>query len=109
MGLYGDGSGMEGSLPIVAEQVLNEVDHAVRAHLSDRNTLVMPSLLFLAWGCKPAAWTFVLGSSRPNGPATFEPKLGDVTIGPSTTATDHGGLRLAELLGALSLATDLAH
>ena len=40
---------------LVTEQVLDEVDHAVREHLSDPNTLVMPSLLFLAWGRKPAA------------------------------------------------------
>ena len=39
---------------LVAEQVLDEVDHAVREHLSDPNTLVMPSLLFLVWGRKAA-------------------------------------------------------
>jgi SAM-dependent methyltransferase len=40
---------------LVSEQVLDEIDHAVRKHLDDPNTLVMPSLLFLAWGRKPAA------------------------------------------------------
>ncbi len=40
---------------LVTEQVLDELDHAVRQHLGDPNTLVMPSLLFLAWGRKPAA------------------------------------------------------
>jgi len=40
---------------LVAEQVLDEVDQDVREHLSDPNTLVMPSLLFLVWGRKPAA------------------------------------------------------
>jgi ubiquinone/menaquinone biosynthesis C-methylase UbiE len=38
---------------LVSEQVLDEVDHAVRKHLGDPNTLVMPSLLFLTWGRKP--------------------------------------------------------
>jgi ubiquinone/menaquinone biosynthesis C-methylase UbiE len=40
---------------LVTDQVLEEIDHAVRRHLDDPNTLVMPSLLFLAWGRKPAA------------------------------------------------------
>src|SRR5260370_38463197 len=40
---------------LASEQVLDEVDHAVREHLSDPNTLIMPSLLFLVGGRKPAA------------------------------------------------------
>jgi ubiquinone/menaquinone biosynthesis C-methylase UbiE len=40
---------------MATEQMLDEVDRAVREHLSDPNTLIMPSLLFLAWGRKPAA------------------------------------------------------
>jgi ubiquinone/menaquinone biosynthesis C-methylase UbiE len=39
---------------LVTEEVLDEADRAVRQHLDDPNTLVMPSLLFLAWGRKPA-------------------------------------------------------
>jgi hypothetical protein len=38
---------------IATERELDEVDHAVREHLSDPDTLVMPHLLFLAWGRKP--------------------------------------------------------
>ena len=29
------------------------MDHAVREHLSDPGTLMLPHLLFLAWGRKP--------------------------------------------------------
>lgn len=50
-----------------------------------------------------------MGSRRPSWPATVEPKLVDATASPSSGALAHGGLRLAELLGALSLATDLAY
>jgi SAM-dependent methyltransferase len=39
---------------IASEQELDELDQAVRAHLDDPDTLVLPSLLFLAWGRKPA-------------------------------------------------------
>lgn len=37
------------------ERELAEVDRAVREHLADPCTLVMPHLLFAAWGRKPAA------------------------------------------------------
>jgi hypothetical protein len=40
---------------IFDEQELDEVDRAVRTHLNDPHTLVIPVLLFLAWGRKPAA------------------------------------------------------
>jgi SAM-dependent methyltransferase len=39
---------------IAGQSELDEVDHAVREHLSDPNTLMLPHLLFLAWGRKPA-------------------------------------------------------
>jgi ubiquinone/menaquinone biosynthesis C-methylase UbiE len=42
----------ERGIATVAE--LDEVDHAVRAHFDDPNTLVM-QVLFVAWGRKPAA------------------------------------------------------
>ena len=35
---------------IAAEQELDEVDRAVRKHLASSDTLVLPNLLFLAWG-----------------------------------------------------------
>ena len=38
---------------IASERELDEVDQAVRKHLSDPNTLMLPHLLFLAWGRKP--------------------------------------------------------
>jgi ubiquinone/menaquinone biosynthesis C-methylase UbiE len=38
---------------IASERELDEVDHAVREHLSDPDTLMMPHLLVLAWGRKP--------------------------------------------------------
>jgi hypothetical protein len=38
---------------IASEHELDEVDHAVRQHLSDPDTLMVPHLLFLAWGRKP--------------------------------------------------------
>jgi len=46
--------------PVIVEQgiagaaELDELDHAVREHLADPGTLVMPFLYFMAWGCKPA-------------------------------------------------------
>jgi SAM-dependent methyltransferase len=39
---------------IASESELDEVDRAVREHLSDPDTLMLPHLLFLAWGRKPA-------------------------------------------------------
>lgn len=39
---------------IADERELDEVDRAVREHLDDPDTLVMPNLLFLAWGRVPA-------------------------------------------------------
>ena len=38
---------------IASERELDELDQAVREHLDDPHTLVMPHLLFLAWGRKP--------------------------------------------------------
>jgi SAM-dependent methyltransferase len=38
---------------IAGERELDELDQAVREHLDDPHTLVMPHLLFLAWGRKP--------------------------------------------------------
>jgi SAM-dependent methyltransferase len=38
---------------IASERELDEVDQAVREHLNDPDTLVMPNLLFLAWGRRP--------------------------------------------------------
>ena len=39
---------------IAGEFELDEIDQAVRAHLDDPDTVVLPHLLFLAWGHKPA-------------------------------------------------------
>jgi SAM-dependent methyltransferase len=41
-------------LGLADERELAEVDRAVREHLADPRTLVMPHLLFAAWGRKPA-------------------------------------------------------
>src|SRR5271165_1600353 len=38
---------------IASERELDEVDQAVREHLRDPDTLMLPHLLFLAWGRKP--------------------------------------------------------
>ncbi len=38
---------------IAGERELDEVDQAVREHLSNPGTLMLPHLLFLAWGRKP--------------------------------------------------------
>ena len=38
---------------IASEQELDDLDQAVRQHLNNPHTLVMPNLLFLAWGRKP--------------------------------------------------------
>ena len=40
---------------IASERELDELDQAVREHLDDPSTLVMPNLLFLAWARKPVA------------------------------------------------------
>jgi len=40
---------------IASEREPDELDQAVRAHLDDPATLVMPNLLFLAWARKPVA------------------------------------------------------
>jgi ubiquinone/menaquinone biosynthesis C-methylase UbiE len=42
-------------LGLVEERALDELDAAARAHLDDPHTLVMPGLMFLAWGRKPAS------------------------------------------------------
>jgi SAM-dependent methyltransferase len=39
---------------IASDDELDEVERAVRAHLDDPDTLVLPHLLLLAWGRKPA-------------------------------------------------------
>jgi SAM-dependent methyltransferase len=39
---------------IASERELDELDQAVREHLDDPHTLVLPHLLFLAWARKPA-------------------------------------------------------
>ena len=38
------------------ERELDEIDRAVREHLDDPRTIVMPHLTFLVWGRKPEAW-----------------------------------------------------
>jgi hypothetical protein len=43
------------SLGLADQRELDELDRAVRAHLDDPRTLVMPHLSFLAWGRKPQA------------------------------------------------------
>jgi hypothetical protein len=40
-------------LGLAGERELADVDAAVRAHLADPRTLVMPHLLVTAWGRKP--------------------------------------------------------
>ena len=47
------------------ERELDELDRAVRGHLDDPRTLVMPHLSFLAWGRKPAAWPSLPGGHGP--------------------------------------------
>jgi hypothetical protein len=37
------------------ERELDELDAAARTHFEDPETVVMPSLMFLAWGRKPAS------------------------------------------------------
>jgi ubiquinone/menaquinone biosynthesis C-methylase UbiE len=44
---------------LAEDRELDELDRAVREHLADPNTLVMPALYFLAWGRRPT----VTGSS----------------------------------------------
>ena len=41
------------SLGLAGERELADVDAAVRAHLADPRTLIMPHLLVTAWGRKP--------------------------------------------------------
>jgi SAM-dependent methyltransferase len=43
------------SLGLADQRELDQLDRAVRAHLDDPRTLVMPHLSFLAWGRKPQA------------------------------------------------------
>jgi hypothetical protein len=38
---------------IAKEAELDELDHAVREHLADPDTLVMPFMYVMAWGRKP--------------------------------------------------------
>jgi hypothetical protein len=40
------------------QRELDELDRAVREHLDDPRTLVMPHLSFLAWGRKPGQLTW---------------------------------------------------
>jgi SAM-dependent methyltransferase len=42
-------------LGLCDERELAELDRAIRAHLADRRTLMMPHLLVVAWGRKPPA------------------------------------------------------
>jgi SAM-dependent methyltransferase len=42
---------------LLGQRELDETDAAVRAHLDDPGTLVIPHLYFLAWGRKPASLT----------------------------------------------------
>jgi ubiquinone/menaquinone biosynthesis C-methylase UbiE len=50
---------VRGMRPVIVEQgiasetELGELDHAVRAHLADPATLVMPFIYFMVWGRKP--------------------------------------------------------
>ena len=50
---------------IASEGELDEVDHAVREHLSDPGTLMLPNLLFLAWGANRTARTLLARASGP--------------------------------------------
>jgi hypothetical protein len=43
-----------GELGLADEHELTELDLAVRQHLADPRTLMMPHLLVAAWGRKPA-------------------------------------------------------
>jgi len=43
------------SLGLASQRELDALDQAVRIHLDDPRTLVVPHLSFLAWGRKPAA------------------------------------------------------
>jgi hypothetical protein len=40
-------------LGLADEEELDDLDRAVREHLDDPRTLVMPHLTFLVWGRKP--------------------------------------------------------
>jgi hypothetical protein len=41
-------------LGLAGQAELDALDRAVRSHLDDPGTLVMPHLMFLAWGRKPS-------------------------------------------------------
>lgn len=43
------------SLGLADQEELDALDRAVRSHLDDPRTLVMPHLSFIAWGRKPQA------------------------------------------------------
>jgi ubiquinone/menaquinone biosynthesis C-methylase UbiE len=43
-------------LGLADERELDELDGSVREHFDNPDTVVMPHLLFLTWGRKPAAW-----------------------------------------------------
>ena len=49
---------------IASERELDEVDHAVREHLRDPGTLMLPHLLILAWGRKPDGQDTSGGSTK---------------------------------------------
>jgi hypothetical protein len=40
---------------LAEERELDELDRAAREHLANPDAVVMPGLMFLAWGCNPAA------------------------------------------------------
>ncbi len=40
---------------LVGEHELDDLDRAVRAHLNDQRTVVIPCLLIAAWGRKPVS------------------------------------------------------
>jgi hypothetical protein len=42
-------------LGLAEERELDELDAAARQHFEDPEVVVMPSLMFLAWGRKPVA------------------------------------------------------
>ena len=46
---------------LAEERELDELDRALREHLADSNTLIMPTLYFLAWGRRPTT----TGTSTP--------------------------------------------
>ena len=52
---------------IASEAELDELDHAVREHLADPDTLVMPFVYFLVWGRKPGGPPAATFASAPPG------------------------------------------